>query len=686
MQTFYRHKLRDFLTCVTKAHVCPLKSMGEEDILCFLTYGPNPNLIKCLWKFTKGNCDQNMMMTLPSFNSGSIYGRVLKGMTMMRQRSAARYTTWYQSIQFKVSAIIVLIVLIPMVIFWQYFFSLSMRHTLEQSSSSMFTALYGASLTMQNMMDVVSDFSRDISRDPELLELARNYQDNWNQPDSHEAARSRLSLALSQQVSRLRTLDSIYIYFESSKFVVTMLPEQKEFSSSDAYAAQFYQLYYNVFESPMEWWILPAADGSGQTLSLIRTISLDGGRGKCVMICNLKSSAWEPVLRGLYYGNSTWYISSYAGRVLLSSEGTASVIGQNDQFSHAFSTKESQGSYSGIVNGQRCQITYYNAVESGWKYLVCVPENEIFRGARNGYTFYGTALLCGILSFALGSLILFFYVIRPIHILTDRMKAAEGGNWEPIEPVQPKDELGLLFHSYNHMTSRLRQLLDEVYIQQLLRKQAQLSFLQSQMDEHFLFNTLNTIYGEACRERADASARMILTLSRYFRLSLSYGKEKLPLDQICYMLQLYLQMQKMRFGTALSCKVEQFPDMSSYVALKYLFQPILENAIVHGLEKNFEHHHIQIVFRKKEELLYFEVCDDGVGIAPDQLSRLLRQINGEPDQRDAQPSPSSQQDGFALKNIQEQIYITYGDYKIHMESQLGKGTKVYFIIPLERGT
>jgi len=89
---------------------------------------------------------------------------------------------------------------------------------------------------------------------------------------------------------------------------------------------------------------------------------------------------------------------------------------------------------------------------------------------------------------------------------------------------------------------------------------------------------------------------------------------------------------------------------------------------------------------KKEELLYFEVCDDGVGIAPDQLSRLLRQINGEPDQRDAQPSPSSQQDGFALKNIQEQIYITYGDYKIHMESQLGKGTKVYFIIPLERGT
>ena len=151
--------------------MCPLKSMGEEDILCFLTYGPNPNLIKCLWKFTKGNCDQNMMMTLPSFNSGSIYGRVLKGMTMMRQRSAARYTTWYQSIQFKVSAIIVLIVLIPMVIFWQYFFSLSMRHTLEQSSSSMFTALYGASLTMQNMMDVVSDFSRDISRDPELLEL-----------------------------------------------------------------------------------------------------------------------------------------------------------------------------------------------------------------------------------------------------------------------------------------------------------------------------------------------------------------------------------------------------------------------------------------------------------------------------------------------------------------------------------
>lgn len=599
----------------------------------------------------------------------------------MKNRTAARHIIWYQSVQFKVSAIIVLIVLIPMAIFWQYFFSLSKDHALQQMSDRMFTSLYGTSITMQNLMDTVNDFSLELSRDPELLQLVQAYQVNWDEPVLHEQARSRLSLALSSYVSRIRTLDSIYIYFDRSKSVVTMLPEQKEFFSTDSYATQFYQLYYDVFESPVEWRILPASAGGEPTFSLVRPIQTEAAYGKCTLICNLKASAWKPVLDNLNYGSSLWYISSYAGRVFLSSAENSGTnrIGQNDPFAQAFAAAEHRGSYRELVEEQPCQIIYYNAVESGWKYLVCVPEQEILQDFHVGYTFYATAVLCGILSFSLGSLILFFYVIKPIRTLMACMKAAEGGHLEQIKPVQQRDELGLLFRSYNHMIQRLRQLLDEVYIQQLLHKQAQLSFLQSQMDEHFLFNTLNTIYSEACRERADSSARMILTLSKYFRLSLSYGEEKLPLDQISHMLQLYLQMQKMRFGACLACRIEQFPDMSDYIALKYLFQPVLENAIVHGLEKNFEHHHIQIIFQKRADFLYFEVADDGVGIPPDRLTQLLLQINGEPD-----VPVSEYEKNFALKNIREQIQITYGDYKIAMESQPGKGTRVYFTIPLER--
>lgn len=534
------------------------------------------------------------------------------------------HVSWYRSIQFRISLIILLTLLIPSMGFWNYFHSFSRNNLLEQSSNAMHTALYGSSLMMQSTMDEVSNFSRKISQDSELLYLAQSYQSEGVESDRHEQIRSQISLLLNEYVGQLRTLESIYLFFEDSKTVVTTLPEQKEFSYGDSYGNQIYQLYYNVFQSPIEWRTLPSPDGINATLSFIRPLSAVQGDGKCILICNLKDSAWKPALEHFEPESSIIYISDYSGNVLLSSKGLnieGDGIGEEDGFKKAFHSGENQGSYSYGAGTDRNRITYYNALESGLKYISVVPEYAILQDAAVNRTFYTMMALCCILSMLGGNLALFHFVIKPVRLLKEHMRNAELGRLEPITSPQSKDELGALVHSYNHMIARLSQLIDEVYIQQLMRKQAQLSFLQSQMDEHFMFNTLNTIYGEACHERADSSARMILTLSKYFRLSLSYGEEKLPLDQIADLLRLYLQLQRMRFGPALQCHIEQFQDMGDYVALKYLFQPIVENAIVHGLEKNFENHYIHIVFKKEKDMLYFEVSDDGAGIPLQQLER-----------------------------------------------------------------
>jgi len=258
------------------------------------------------------------------------------------------------------------------------------------------------------------------------------------------------------------------------------------------------------------------------------------------------------------------------------------------------------------------------------------------------------------------------------------MRGMENGELQPIAQVKPKNEIGVLLQSYNHMIVELKNLIDEVYVQQLLRKQAQLKSLQSQMDEHFLYNTINTIYCEACREKADNSANMLVVLSKYFRLSLAKGQDKVGLDQIAELVRYYLQIQKMRFGPSLRCQIETFPDMDQYVALKYLFQPIVENAIVHGFEKKLGTYLIHIRFQRQEELLYFEVTDDGNGIEEEQLKQIIH---------DTSTSDKVEGDDYALKNLREQIRITYGEeYRIFIESQKGKGTKVYFTIPLERRT
>lgn len=221
-------------------------------------------------------------------------------------------------------------------------------------------------------------------RTPAFLSLISQYQQADASSDQRQKARSQLSLALSQYVGQLRTLDSIYLMFPETETVVTMLPGQKELSFSHHYAQQLYQMYYDVFESPIVWHLLPSAGGGSRMLSHIRPVSGPAQQEKCILICNLKDSAWQTALSALeLYSGSVW-ISNYAGQVLLSYGSTLSTsqnIGQDSRFSQAFAQNRQYGTYSYQEDGTDYLISYYNAVESGWKYLSCVPEDLALLGS-----------------------------------------------------------------------------------------------------------------------------------------------------------------------------------------------------------------------------------------------------------------------------------------------------------------
>ena len=277
--------------------------------------------------------------------------------------------SWYRSIRFRIPAVIALVLLVPIVVFWHYSMELTRKNMLSQTSNLIYTNLYGASLLMDDVMEQVSDFSREISQDPGFLSLISQYQQADAGSDQRQKARSQLSLALSQYVGQLRTLDSIYLMFPETETVVTMLPGQKELSFSHHYAQQLYQMYYDVFESPIVWHLLPSAGGGSRMLSHIRPVSGPAQQEKCILICNLKDSAWQTALSALeLYSGSVW-ISNYAGQVLLSYGSTLSTsqnIGQDSRFSQAFAQNRQYGTYSYQEDGTDYLISYYHAVESGW--------------------------------------------------------------------------------------------------------------------------------------------------------------------------------------------------------------------------------------------------------------------------------------------------------------------------------
>ena len=588
---------------------------------------------------------------------------------------------WYHRLRFQVMTVLVILVIIPILIFWNYTQWNNREQLLQQSAASTESGLSSAALMLQNTMEEVRDYSRQISEDEEFLSDIRDFQHGNTAGEDTEVSRARLSLAMGEYVSDLRSLDSIYLYFTDSHILVTMLPEQKVFTEGTSYSQAFRQLYYNQLESSLEWTILNTPDSSASTLSLIRLIPSSNTRKSCLLICNLKDSAWQPELLRITEEDQSLLITDYNGNALLQCADShvrraQTALAGESAFEEALASSENSGSYLYTLDGESCQITYYNAVETGWKYMMLIPESGILGPSSSlSGVFYLLLFLSALLCILLGSLLLNHTVMAPIRRIVSYMERTEGGVLEEAAAPIPSGEMGLLFHSYNHMIRRLRELIDQVYIQQLLREQTQLNYLQSQMDEHFLFNILNTIYSESCHESAPATGRMVLTLSRYFRRSLSYGQEKLPLNEIAELLALYLQLQRMRYGHNLQCKIETFPGMERYTALKYLFQPIVENAIVHGFEKNPEGHRIQIIFRREEDELYFEVNDDGIGIREEELTALLQEVN--------RRKTAASDKGFALRNIHEQIALTYGERPIHIESTYGSGTRVCFRIPLE---
>ena len=585
---------------------------------------------------------------------------------------------WYRSIRFRIPAILVLIILIPTIAFWYYFSSVSRDNLIDGVTNSMYTSLYGSSLLLEEVRREVNDFSRSVCTNNDFIRLIESY---LQETEDEGRIQREISLMLSQYAGDLRTLDSMYLLFEGRETILSTDPYQKQISTETVFGGELYSLYSGYFKNQIEWYSLPGRNGEEETsLAYVRPVKIHGEIG-CSLVCTLKKSAWEDAVYSITYPDSKLYVSNYEGRLLLSTESISSFnenIKTEPVFSDAFPTENDYGTYFFGEGESEQLVMYYSSVESGWKYLASVPLSQVLSDLGRQNSFIIITAILGFISAALGSILLYGYVVKPVNGLMQKMRGMENGELQPIAQVKPKNEIGVLLQSYNHMIVELKNLIDEVYVQQLLRKQAQLKSLQSQMDEHFLYNTINTIYCEACREKADNSANMLVVLSKYFRLSLAKGQDKVGLDQIAELVRYYLQIQKMRFGPSLRCQIETFPDMDQYVALKYLFQPIVENAIVHGFEKKLGTYLIHIRFQRQEELLYFEVTDDGNGIEEEQLKQIIH---------DTSTSDKVEGDDYALKNLREQIRITYGEeYRIFIESQKGKGTKVYFTIPLERRT
>lgn len=250
-----------------------------------------------------------------------------------------------------------------------------------------------------------------------------------------------------------------------------------------------------------------------------------------------------------------------------------------------------------------------------------------------------------------------------------------------------QDEVGTLAQTYNSMLVQIHTLLDsqQAYILQLqeekeradmeqkLKRRAELQALQAQINPHFLYNTLDSIHWKAEKIDAHDIARMTTSLATLFRISLSRGQEIIPIEQEARHVLSYLQIQKERYGDRLTYFLDIPPEAFHLYTVKLVLQPLVENAIYHGIKESDHPGEITVSVRVDAERVTLRVEDNGLGIPPQKLENLQRSLGS---------GMIASADGYGIFNVNERIRLYFGEeYGLKLESVLGEGTAASVTIP-----
>lgn len=265
---------------------------------------------------------------------------------------------------------------------------------------------------------------------------------------------------------------------------------------------------------------------------------------------------------------------------------------------------------------------------------------------------------------------------KSTNTLLKSMEKFQRGDFSERVPVEGGDEIGRLSRGFNKMAADTQTLIQKNYVMALKEREIELNALQSQINPHFLYNVLDSLYWEAIDAGSEKMSEDILALSELFRLLLSQGESEIEVHKEIELINRYLQIQRMRFSRRFSYQIDVEEGIMHYKISKLLLQPFVENAIVHGFERKQETGYVKIQGREYNGNLWFVVEDDGAGMDQEMIDRLL--------QEDDSSGMTNQRIGsYAIRNIKERLSLRYGtDYTLEIKSQKDKGTMVTIIIPI----
>ena len=338
--------------------------------------------------------------------------------------------------------------------------------------------------------------------------------------------------------------------------------------------------------------------------------------------------------------------------------------------------KDPQGNFRTWLDGKECIIAYERQAVSGLIFFQILPISDL--NLDHG-VIGGTIGLIFFFCFAIG-LTLSWFISRqlsaPISRLKKRLEFISRGNFDPDRSIETDDEIGSIGKQINQMSNRISNLMETRVQSEKEKKDLEIKMLQAQINPHFLYNTLDSIKWIATMQKNSGIVQVVTALSSLLKNMAKGFNEKVTLRQELDFLQNYVIIEKIRYIELfdVTTQVDQEVLYDAKI-VKLTLQPIVENAIFNGIEPSGRNGLIQIHVFAENGVLYITVKDNGIGISPENMERLLT---------DTSRITRSNMSGIGLPNVDRRLKLVYGEeYGLKLESELDQYTLITIALPLE---
>lgn len=380
-------------------------------------------------------------------------------------------------------------------------------------------------------------------------------------------------------------------------------------------------------------------------LSMVRAINALGSQNQIgILIINIDEDQIEGIFKTLEQTDTAFFILYEWDKSIIYSSKSTNALPVSELLNLA---KAEKGSFR--LHGQVYEYINYYSDLNEWNMVAMIPREKLFAPINliRNVTFV-IVIACFITSIIL-SLIVAYFLMKPVTTLRNLMKQVENGDLTIRYHSSSYDEISQLGYVFNSMLERLNQLIYENIEKQRRIRVEELKALQTQIKPHFLYNTLDNAYWMAQLIDAKEICDLLSALANYYRISLSKGAEIIKIRDEINHIKNYMTIQKIRYENKIDFYIQIPEEILEMYIVKLTLQPIVENAIYHGLRGLEKQGKIYVTGKVTDEIIYIEVRDNGRGMSKEKIDRVFSGFN------------DKNKEGYGLSNVNERIRLYFGD-------------------------